>query len=208
MAENVADGDGLAARWNALYASKEAHELGWYEAVPATLVDVVAASQSPEAAIIDVGAGESSLVEHLLARGYRDITLLDISTRALEDVARRLGSPVETISADVRSFYPVRRWDLWHDRATFHFLTTDQDRRRYLASLDRSLAPGGRVVVAAFGPDGPERCAGRRVERYDEQALIDAFGSGFECLVVRRHRPEPGHGDQRPYVIATLRRPS
>lgn len=194
------------AGWDDMYSSRPRDALGWYEEVPATLPDVLRAAPSPACSILDVGAGASSLVEHLLDRGFDDITLLDISARALADAVRRVDRPIETIVADVRSFCGARRWDLWHDRATFHFLTTKLDRQRYMEVLDRSLAADGHVVIATFGLDGPERCAGLPVERYDIEALTEAFGDGFVCVAAREHRPEPGSGDRRPYVIATFRR--
>jgi len=196
----------MADAWDEIYATHARDALGWYERIPSTLEDVLRVAPSTDCSIIDVGAGESSLAEQLHMRGFHDVTLLDISEQALNDVACRLDRPVVTIVADVRAFHGDRRWDVWHDRATFHFLTSDDDRKRYVDSLDRSLADDGRVVMAVFAHDGPDRCAGRPVDRYDAQSLGGVLGERFVCVGAREHRPDPGPGDRRPYVIATFKR--
>jgi ubiquinone/menaquinone biosynthesis C-methylase UbiE len=133
-----------------------------------------------------VGGGTSTLVDDLLDRGYSDVTVLDISAPALEESKRRLGARagrVQWIAGDVTSItLPERVFDLWHDRAVFHFLTDRQARLRYLELVRRSVRPGGHVVVATFGPQGPEKCSGLDVVRYDAEGIHSEFGAHFERI--------------------------
>ena len=200
-----------AAHWDDLWATRDERTVGWYEPVPATLAAVVAAAPGLSTSIIDVGAGASTLVDHLLQRGYRDLTLLDVSGEARRATRRRLGSradQVEYVTADVTSFVPTRQWELWHDRAVLHFLVEPAERAAYCATLRRSLEPDGRAVIATFSPDAPDRCAGLPVVRYDEPALTAELADELECLGCRPHAPGRGEGDSRPYMICTFVRRS
>jgi SAM-dependent methyltransferase len=156
--------------------------VSWYEAHPQRSLDLIrAAGISISAAIIDVGAGASSLVDALLAAGYRDVTVLDISAEALQKVRQRLGAnPALTLlQQDVTTFQPLRAYGLWHDRAVFHFLVLPEDRARYVDVLRRAVAPGGHVIISTFGPSGPDRCSGLPVARYDAPALAAVLGREF-----------------------------
>jgi SAM-dependent methyltransferase len=137
-----------------------------------------------EAAIIDVGGGASTLVDDLLARGYANISLLDISPRAIESAKARLGeraAAVRWLVADITQVaLAPHAYDFWHDRAVFHFLRDEEDRRRYVVTVARSVKPGGHVLVATFGPEGPTRCSGLDVVRYGPDELHAEFGPGFE----------------------------
>jgi cyclopropane fatty-acyl-phospholipid synthase-like methyltransferase len=159
--------------------------VSWWQSVPGLSLDLVdRAGVDLDAAIIDVGAGWSTLVDHLLARGHRDLTAIDLSTTALETVRERIGPEGADVTlevADVLALRPPRRYTLWHDRAVYHFLTEPDERADYLASLERSLAPGGWVVVATFGPQGPTTCSGLPIVRYSHEALAAQF-PGFEVV--------------------------
>ena len=151
--------------------------------------------------IIDIGGGASNLIENLQRAGYCRLALLDISSQALNHARDRLGEragEVEWIEQDVTCFAAPHPYALWHDRAAFHFLTARADRQRYVQALGRALSPDGQVVVATFAPDGPNRCSGLEVVRYDQEKLLAEFGPEFE---LREHRSElhdtPGGREQR-----------
>ena len=170
--------------WEAIYRAKLPHQLSWFQAEPGTSVDLIhRAVPDVNAAIIDVGGGASTLVDRLLSAGYRRLTVLDISPSAFEAVRRRLGpraGDVTWMEADVLTAdLPAGRFDLWHDRAVFHFLTAAADRARYVEQVRTALRPGGHVLVATFADDGPTRCSGLPVVRYTAAALAAEFGEGF-----------------------------
>ncbi len=194
----------MAEHWDEIYRSRRPEDLGWYEETPTTLSDVIDAAPDPGTAIIDVGAGASTLVDHLLDAGYRDVTLLDESAVALGIVRDRLGDrshEVDIVVDDVLSFRPARRFGLWHDRAVFHFLTSESERRAYLETLDAALAPDGTVVLAVFAPSGPSMCAGLPVCRYDAHALVSEVGELLSLVGCRHSEPATGAGDRRPYTV-------
>lgn len=198
--------------WNRVYSTKPADTVSWYQTRPTVSLELIAAANLPaHAPIIDVGGGASVLVDHLLESGRSDISVLDISAAALANARARLGADagkVRWIEADVREFAPPQHYDLWHDRAVFHFLTDTADRAAYMAALRRSLNPRGHVVVATFAPDGPKRCSGLDIAQYDAAALHVQFGSDFELLDSRREtHVTPGGSEQRfTWVHLRLRR--
>lgn len=199
-----------ADHWDGIYSTRAQSDLGWFEPEPATLEDVRAVIDDGGTSVIDIGAGASSLVDRLLDSGVVDITLVDLSAEALDAVADRLGprgGSVEMISADVTELEPDRTWSIWHDRATFHFLTEAGDRDAYRAVLDRSLEPGGTAVIAAFGLDGPEMCAGLPVVRYDADSLAEEFFDVMQCIGCRPYVGAGPGTDARPYVICRFRKP-
>lgn len=172
--------------WDQVYAIKSVTEVSWYEAHPAKSLELIAAAGVGAAdAIIDIGGGAALLVDELIAAGYRDLTVLDISATVLEKLRERLGSrlaAVTLVHQDVTTFQPGRRYALWHDRAVFHFLLERQDRQRYLDVLRRALLPRGQLIISTFGPAGPERCSGLPVVRYDAAALAAELGSAFALV--------------------------
>jgi SAM-dependent methyltransferase len=188
--------------WERVYSLKSAQEVSWYQAQPDTSLTMIRrAAAGKTAAVIDIGGGASRLVDCLLKQGCPDLTVLDISGKALEQARDRLGplaSRVAWIEADVTAFEPTRTWDVWHDRAAFHFLTDAADRERYLSVLNRALAAGGQVIIAAFAIDGPQKCSGLDVERYDAAKLAETLGPGF---ALEESCPEihltPAGGEQR-----------
>jgi len=169
--------------WERVYRDKSAQQTSWYQKEPRlSLLMVANAGLDHDAALIDVGGGASLLVDHLLDLGYRDLSVLDISRAALDQARERLGEEayrVNWIEADVTSYVPDRQFDLWHDRAAFHFLTAEADRLQYLQVLRKSLAPGGQAIIAAFAPAGPEKCSGLDIVQYDAVKLGDELGPGF-----------------------------
>jgi SAM-dependent methyltransferase len=184
----------IQARWDKVYGSKVTTDVSWYEAHPARSLELIRATSARSTdPIIDVGSGASLLVDELLDRDYLDLTVLDISAEALQKLRDRLGpraAAVAFLQQDVTLFQPARHYALWHDRAVFHFLTQREDRERYVEALRRALVPNGYVIIATFGPSGPERCSGFPVMRYDANALAGELGGDFKVadssLVVHR----------------------
>jgi SAM-dependent methyltransferase len=184
--------------WEEVYRSKPAVETSWYQAEPGTSLAMIrGAGAGPDQGLIDVGGGASLLVDHLLQLGFRDLTVLDLSAEALEQARRRLGASaqgIQWIVADITEYEPDRDFEVWHDRAAFHFLTDPSDRQRYVAVLRSALRPGGQAIIAAFAPDGPERCSGLEIVRYDADAIGAILGDAFHLLEERRetHRTPVG----------------
>jgi len=195
-----------AGHWETMYEDSNPTELSWFEPVPSrSLALIQATGLPPDAPLLDVGGGASSLVDHLLAAGYTDVSVLDIAPAALAQVRARLGPAarrVEWIVADVTAFQPKRRYAMWHDRAVVHFLTAAAERERYLAVLTASLAPGGHVVLATFGPQGPTRCSGLPVQRYSADDLGMLLGTGFRLrrTLQEDHRTPAGGYQQFVYT--------
>ncbi|HEV2504883.1 MAG TPA: class I SAM-dependent methyltransferase [Mesorhizobium sp.] len=177
--------------WQDVYASKATTAVSWYQETPAPSLDLLQlAGAGPETGIIDVGGGASILADTLLALGYGDLSVLDISPAALEAAQARLGrsaGKVEWIVADVTQWRPERSYDIWHDRAAFHFLVEENSRIAYVERLRSALPVGGHVIIGTFAPDGPEKCSGLIVQRYDARSLGAALGAGFRLIDSRRY---------------------
>lgn len=187
--------------------------MSWYQARPDLSLDLIADSGvARDAAIIDVGGGASTLVDHLITAGYSDLSVLDLSGEALSKARARLGTEraarVDWIESDVIRFVPQRRYTLWHDRAVFHFLTDEPARAAYRETLRRSLEPDGTVVIAAFALDGPTRCSGLDVVRYDADTLAAALGNEFVLVDSRREQHVTPGGATQSFVYARLSRRS
>ena len=175
------------SHWENVYRTKQPTEVSWYRAhLDLSLKLIEEAAGSRDAHIIDVGGGESTLVDDLLARGYRNLHVLDISATAIAVARKRLGAAadgVDWLCGDVTSFaFALHRYDVWHDRAVFHFLTAEHDRIAYVRQVAHAVRPGGHVIVATFGPEGPTQCSGLNVARYDPEGLQREFGSGFRWV--------------------------
>jgi len=170
--------------WDAVYRTKPADGVSWFRPhLERSLAFLEAAKVGLDARVIDVGGGASTLVDDLLERGYNNVTVLDLSQAALDAARARLGeraARVQWLCADVTDArLPEAAYDFWHDRAVFHFLRDPAARARYVDAVRRALKPGGHIVVATFGPHGPEKCSGLEVMRFSAEALHDEFGSDF-----------------------------
>ena len=194
------------AHWERLYMEREPEQLSWYQPVPEISLALIEEAGLPlDAAILDVGGGTSKLAGLLVARGYRDVTVADISQAALQRARAELGSagrPVTWVQADVRVHDFARGFDLWHDRAVFHFMVKAGDRDRYVAVLRRTLRPGGHAILATFSPDGPTHCSGLPVARYEADELSRLVGADFELVSSRldQHRTPSGRSQSFVYV--------
>jgi ubiquinone/menaquinone biosynthesis C-methylase UbiE len=201
--------DRTAAHWQRIYGERRSDELSWTEAAPtASLALIDEAGLLLDAAILDVGGGMSKLASELLRRGHGDVTVADISAEALARAKTDLGeaaSRVSWVEADVRSHDFGRRFDLWHDRAVFHFMVEPADRDGYLATLGRTLQPGGHVVLATFGPEGPTECSGLPVQRYDAESISQTFGAGYELVSTRLVEHLTPRGRRQQFLYAHMR---
>jgi SAM-dependent methyltransferase len=196
------------AHWDATYGRTAPTQLSWHQAIPALSLELIRALELPgDAAIIDVGGGASTLVDHLLADGFRDVSVLDVSAVALETTRRRLGDAGQyhVWLADVLTWRPERAYDLWHDRAVFHFLINPADRQAYLDVLGSALRPGGYAIIATFALDGPQRCSGLPVARYDADELDALLEGSFEVVESRREQHTTPAGVMQPFTWVVAR---
>ena len=196
------------SHWERVYQTKRADQVSWYRPHLDVSLDLITnAVEDRDACIVDVGGGEATLVDDLLAAGYRQVDVLDLSEKALQVAQDRLGvagASVGWLRGDVTTYaFESKRYDLWHDRAVFHFLTEPAQRHAYVQQVVRAVRPGGHVIVAAFGPEGPEQCSGLDVMRYDPGSLHDEFGPRFELVQhqVEEHRTPNGTRQQFVYCL-------
>ena len=198
------------AHWENVYTTKGENEVSWYQQSPAPSSElIVQAGATHASAIIDVGGGASRLVDHLVEQGFEDITVLDLSAAALEAAKRRLESRadrVHWIVADATAWEPVKSYDIWHDRAAFHFLTDEKDRAAYIARLARVVKVGGHAIIGTFALDGPEKCSGLPVARYDSASLGQALGAKFRLVDTRRHEHATPWGSKQMFQFSVFRR--
>ncbi len=206
-AENA--GRHSTSHWDEAYTGRDPSGLSWAQRDPAVSLELVdALGLGRAASVVDVGGGTSPLAGRLLDRGLADVTVLDVAEAALAAARERLGAhagDVIWLREDVRSWRPRRSFDLWHDRALFHFLVEEDDRRCYLDSLTCALAPGGAVVIATFAPDGPATCSGLPVVRYDPAGLASVLGPAFELVRERREEHVTPGGRVQPFTWVAFR---
>ena len=193
------------AHWDRIYTENAADQVSWYSPhLQASLAQIDQSGAEPSASIIDVGTGESTLVDDLLARGYSNLTVLDISQAAIAASRKRLGDAAEHVRwlvADItQAELGQSAYDVWHDRAVFHFLTSAADRRAYVRQVARAVKPGGHVIISAFGPEGPTRCSGLEVVRYDAESLHAEFGTNFHLISSFRHLHETPFGTTQQFL--------
>lgn len=197
--------------WDAVYSSKSPEAVSWYAPRLEMSLDMVKQlGLPPESRIIDVGGGTATFAQDLIALGFDRPTVLDISQAAVDVARDRMGEAadrVDWIVGDVTQVaLPAGRFDLWHDRAVFHFLTEGDDRRRYVETVLRAVKPGGHVIVATFGPHGPEKCSGLDVVRYSADGLRSEFGAAFEKLSSTMESHQTPWGSEQEFLYCLCRR--
>lgn len=182
--------------WENIYQTKELKDVSWYQPIPQTSLDFVQQNNIPvNAKIIDIGGGDSFLVDYLIDEGYKDITVLDISEEALLRAKKRLGDKadqVKWIVADAAAFSPTEQYDFWHDRAAFHFLTDEKEIASYLNAVNKGVCANGTLLVGSFSVNGPVKCSGIDVKQYSEFSLSERFKEHFEklkCITVDHKTP-------------------
>ena len=176
--------ESIKTHWEKVYQNKNPNEVSWTQETPTTSLKLIQSFQlNTSAQIIDVGGGDSKLVDHLLDCGFENITVLDISEKALEKAQKRLGNrakQVNWIACDITNFKPEHSFDLWHDRAAFHFLTSKEQIKKYCRLATSSV--NKYLVIGSFSNDGPVKCSGLEIKQYDSAALSNAFSSGFKTI--------------------------
>jgi ubiquinone/menaquinone biosynthesis C-methylase UbiE len=199
------------AHWESVYANSASSTLSWHQQHPRRSLDLINRTALPkDARIIDVGGGDSSLVDDLISEGYRDITVLDLSRAALNRAKARLGNVasgrVAWLEGDILGVnLPAEAFDIWHDRAVFHFLTTAGQRDAYIQAVERAVRPGGHVIVATFAEDGPTRCSGLPVNRYSAAQLHGTFGAAFQLVESEREIHRTPAGLDQPFTFCWCR---
>ena len=199
-----------ARHWDAIYEARAPEQVSWYQARPETSLELVdALAVRHDAAVIDVGGGASFLAESLLQRGFSDVSVLDVSERALRHLTDRHGSAerrLHVIRHDLLSWTPQRRYDLWHDRAVLHFFQDPVERSRYVEVLDAALAPSATAIIGVFALDGPHQCSGLPVMRYGARQLAELLGDGFRLVDERREEHRTPGGALQPFIWAAFTR--
>jgi trans-aconitate methyltransferase len=196
--------------WQNVYLSKGEQQVSWSQADPQPSLGLIEKfARDSNAAIVDIGGGASRLVDALLAHGFAAITVLDIADAALQSAKVRLGekaAAVRWIAADATEWQPPQAFDIWHDRAAFHFLVDARDRAAYIDRLQAGVKAGGHAIIATFAPDGPEKCSGLPVQRYDAESLSRTIGSAFEPVEHQAHRHVTPWGAVQSFQFSVLRR--
>jgi cyclopropane fatty-acyl-phospholipid synthase-like methyltransferase len=182
--------------WEKIYQTKQLNEVSWYQPVPDTSLKIIEKLDvSPDAKIIDVGGGDSFLVDHLLDKDFRNITVLDISSSSIERAKQRLGEiaqNVKWIVADAANFTPPEKYDLWHDRAAFHFLTDEKEISDYVETAAENMNSNGFIIIGTFSDQGPKMCSGIVVKQYSEASMTERMEKRFEkiyCTIVDHKTP-------------------
>jgi SAM-dependent methyltransferase len=208
VTDHPAGADQRARHWEEVYRGSDPDAVSWYQPEPVVSLELVdLLGVTPEAGVLDIGGGASVFVDRLLARGFADLTILDISDAAIRASRQRVGNDprVAWITEDLLSWEPTRPYDLWHDRAVFHFLAGGEvDSYRNVMRL--AVAPGGSVIMATFAPDGPERCSGLPVTRYSADELGAVLGGGFQVVEHRREVHTTPSGAVQPFTWIAARR--
>jgi 2-polyprenyl-3-methyl-5-hydroxy-6-metoxy-1,4-benzoquinol methylase len=203
-------GSNRGEHWEDLYRTKGEREVSWFQETPSLSLELIRlAGATRHSPIVDIGGGASRLVDALVDGGFEAVTVLDLSESALAAANARLGpagAEVTWIVADVVGWRSRQRYDVWHDRAAFHFLTDAADRTAYVACLREALRPGGHAIIATFALDGPERCSGLPVVRYDAASLGEVLGDAFSLVETRRHDHHTPMGSTQRFQFSMFRR--
>ena len=212
MQNESSSSDDRAEPWDAAYEQRGVDGVSWYQSVPTVSLKLIEQlGVPPEAAVIDVGGGASLLADNLVRRGFSDVTVLDISGSALDASRQRTstGASITFMQADLLAWRPSRRYDLWHDRAVYHFLVVDEDREAYARTLRQAIVPDGLVILATFAPDGPSTCSGLPVRHYSADGLAEIFGGVFGVVESLREEHVTPRGSRQPFTwVAGRLRPT
>ena len=196
--------------WEKIYAERDPGNVSWHQSHPQHSLSLIEdTGVGSTASIIDVGGGTSMLVDHLLKAGYRDITVLDIARNAILQAQARLGDcsqQVTWVEGDITSYSPVRKFDVWHDRGVFHFLTCEHDRACYLETLRKALKPDGQAIIATFSDSGPDKCDGLDVVRYSPEKLQQALGNQLHLVETFTEECKTANGGVQEFVYCRFRR--
>lgn len=195
--------------WVKVWGDRSADEVSWFQIEPTLSMELVRRVTDTASSVIDVGGGASTLVDHLLADGYSDISVLDLAADALAQSRERLGPDSGTVVwmvGDITTYDFGRQYDVWHDRAVLHFLTNTDDRSRYADNVRRTVAPGGHAILATFAPTGPDQCSGLPVQRYDADAMTDLLGPDLEAVDFVEETHVTPAGSEQDFLYGVFRR--
>jgi len=200
----------VKTHWENVYTTNAPESVSWYRAhLETSLALIERAAVALSASIIDIGGGESTFVDDLLLRGCKNLTVLDVSQTAIEVTRKRLGSAAEQVRWLVGDIFEIElephAYDLWHDRAVFHFLTTAERRLAYVRQVTRAVKPGGHVIVSTFGPEGPTKCSGLEVMRYDAESLHGEFGGRFRLVESSKELHQTPFGTAQQFLYCYCR---
>lgn len=194
--------------WDDIYSSRLAEEMGWYQEVPEISLSLIRSTELlAGASVIDIGAGESSLAESLIESGAMKVTILDVSQKAIQRSRERLeGMPskFKWIATDILKFRPNQKYDIWHDRACFHFLTLQSEMSKYVEIAKKAIAPGAYLIIGTFSLEGPEKCSGLPVKRYDHRSLQKTF-TGFELMSYQYLDHKTPTGNHQNYIFCLFK---
>ncbi len=196
--------------WENVYSDKKATEVSWYQQYPECSLNLIQATGIEKSeSIIDIGGGASTLVDFLLSSDYQNISVLDISAHAIDQAKHRLaerGAKVNWIEQDITSFVAEQSYDVWHDRAVFHFLTEADDRSKYVKAISNSLRPGAHAIIATFNLDGPEKCSGLEIVRYSTETLLEIFSENFKLIETKTEEHKTPGGKSQSFVYCCFER--
>ncbi|UEG51062.1 class I SAM-dependent methyltransferase [Ferruginibacter lapsinanis] len=196
--------------WETVFTTKQATEVSWYQQTPKESLALLKELNIPvNASIVDIGAGDSFFVDHLLDEGYANITVLDISETAINKAKQRLGSKatkVNWVVSDVLDFKNGLYFDFWHDRASFHFFTLQNEVEKYISVVDQHLNPGGKMVVGTFSTEGPQKCSGLQVQQYNEETLVNLFQKKFKKIHCMTSDHETPFGTTQNFLFCSFKK--
>lgn len=194
--------------WEKIYQTKGPQEVSWTQEVPETSLNFIREVASKQDRIIDVGGGDSKLVDYLLDEGFENITVLDISQPALDKAKERLGpekaAQVNWVASDIREFHPPHSYDIWHDRATFHFLTEEKDINQYVKLVEENVK--GHLIMGTFSDNGPQKCSGLPIQQYDEKKMKDLFSKAFQNTGFKRENHVTPTGGEQQFLFGRFER--
>lgn len=199
----------VKAHWEGVYQTRSPSEVSWFEDMPSVSLTLISRVAMRQSAIIDIGGSASLLAQTLLQQDFDDITVLDVSTTALDLAKANIGSSgarVNWIAADVRSWHPNRQYDIWHDRATFHFLTEIAAQRDYAATAKAAIGLGGFAIIGTFALDGPQQCSGLAIQRHNTTTVANIFRDCFELIEAKLHDHKTPDGAIQKFEFAVLKR--
>jgi len=196
--------------WENVFSTKQETEVSWYQKVPQTSIDFFITNAIPkDAAVIDVGGGDSYLMDSLLEMGYSNLYLLDISEQAIDRIKNRLGVKAELVTfiiSDVLDFEPKVRFEVWHDRASFHFLTSSEDIVKYKSIVTNAINQNGYLFVGTFSENGPLKCSGLEITQYSEAKFNDVFGSDFEAVSCFTENHQTPFNTTQNFIFSTFKK--
>jgi hypothetical protein len=194
--------------WETVFSTKQPHEVSWTQAIPTTSLDLIASCElTKDAEIIDIGGGDSNLVDHLLALGYKNISVLDISSHAIDRAKKRLGEKAELVTwivSDIVDFKPTKKYDLWHDRAAFHFLTEKSQIQAYQNLINEHVKEN--LIIGTFSENGPKKCSGLDIYQYNSTSLNELFQLNFTPIKTFTEDHKTPFETTQNFVFSSLKR--